>query len=1234
MKVKSSKSPLCKRHETCFTTTSNIDKSKVNYLKDKITCKLSPTMGKRSTSPKLRVVKKVTTSPDLKNRISSTLTTSKDAKTSARKVESRTSISRSKSTDSVTKSRTRKSPINSSMESLNLMKVPTRTFGSEKKKFELNIKPPKLVKSPDLVSPTEVKKASQHLPTGTIYKKTIAPLSSTRTSTRSKEFLPVKVGISERGRTILKTSSPTSPKLKRTTPSPSTSTSSLLSPKLTKKKPIARTPVSSTTKLKKDTQKSKKEQINDEIRKDSKCSKGIQKLPITSSNSILNDIRRQKDAIESNQFFQHLFLRDLSPTPSNTSKCSWIVEKTNQLQRRRSSFPEPSISAMKVYLKNIRPVSDSKFISLDMATIRSRSASPRSVTFDDSAIVECKETPKRSSSLPAKLVFSQTTRPVSPIVHHKKFVSPPPSPKLCRSPSCRRIMQYKSQQKPPEYSFYMCPSLNHSTTSLDSLRSEDYYKYLNDSKFKDLNHFYSEIEKVGQLEKAFNVKPRKKSESEIIDFDRWKEVRTRERAEQELLYLYDKIKQEERDKGFLYIPKDVNRYRWKKERDFGLRIKEKSVDDIKEEFEKIKLEESDRENARRRELAFLKDTYKPLWRGFSVANIANSIGGDKRSHSEGRAQTARQRLLESEKLLNHGIGSRIWSSLSMEQINILKKQLDEIYNDYPKNKTDYSIEVPKDKKTIYVPTLTVRRNSDSSDHIYKTPPLAKQANMTESDKKLMSYTLSKELLDKISKKRKDDKLSLPVVVGKEVLGAVAAAEAQIKIEEPKKPLVKTNALNNVKNASTSETESTDESTKTVICLDKTDDIKKKVEYFEHVKEKDTYVPTVYKPADTTEEIGDTNFYSLPATDEKSLHQSKSCQSLKEYFGEKELMKFATIPLSATRKQKFTPKKPELRSIDISPIRSELSMNTSNESLCRSRSISPYLLEKPVVKTGEVSRLRDKFEYIEDIYGSATLKRSRSESDLNTAYPNFNLGFVDSLRRKYEYPAHSGRGRSRTRRGGVVSPMFLRAEDRFMPHINIISKIASLYTRKGTKNGNKRHNKSIEELADILGCPIGEVEKLKEKFDSQEDISLMGHMYTSSPSIRELKDIAPYLTADWIAHRYPRFEDNTRSLSSPEHSIPSRDTYVVLRDKSRPKSASPPPKSKKSPSILKPVQKSRSTTDFIGNRKYDPKIHEPVARYQPNHDAARYRNGWSVYAKPTVSFKGVVFRLKDHVLEDR
>lgn len=1295
MKVKSEKSPICKRHETCFTTTSNIDKSKVNYLRDKISCKLSPVPGRRSTSPKIRVVKKITASPELKDRITSSVTTYKDPKTAVRKVQSKTNIhggmGRSKSSDSVRNlaklaSGSRNDPLIISNESLSSRdSSKSRTFGIEKKKFEYQLPTRKIDKSPDLLSPNEVKKAVQtsqrrSSPSSVTYKKSNAVLASTKYN-KTKDSLPIKVGFSDKAKAILK-NTPSLLKLpKRGSPCPSStsekskialsSLESLCSPKCsrkTDKSSAISSKMKSFYKEDRSNQKYRKQQINDEIankdrnnnrtKRDQTIQKGkkriddidrsrkLQNLSFEEfgSNITLEEIKRQKRAIESNHFFQHLLLRNINPTPSPSINNSWLIEKTNQLSRRRTPSSDPNVGAMKVYLKHTRPVSDSKFISLDMAN-RSRSASPKSVTFDSSSKCGNATVAKRSSSLPAKLIFSETSRPVSPVIVHRKLISPPPSPRPFRSPCSQKSFNPK-EKRPQEYNLYMCPSLNHSTTSLDSLKSEDFHKYIKEfvfppmkaEKFKDLNQFYTGIEKLGMLERTFSLKPRKKSENEIIDFDRWREVRTRERAEQELDFLYNQIKEREKEKGFLYLPKDVNKYRWKQEFDRGLRIKEKSVDDIKEEFERLKIEESDRESAKRRELAYLKDTYKPLWRGASVATMALSMV-ERRSQSEGRIKPNRLRNIdpETEQFLDTGIGSRIWSSLSMEQVNLLKEQLTEIYNIGPKKPTpNFSMTVPESNKASFVPTLTVRRNSDYSEQFHRPSIPITNNDLSEDDKKIISQTLSKELLEKLASQRKKSN----IMVGKEIMGAVAAVDANVKVptktsgQLPQKPLIKTDALNHtVKLVSASETESgsTDESTKTVIHIEKTEDVKKKVEYFEKANEMNVYTPTVHKPADETDDVEeDTTQYNEEDVEKNSkLFQSKSCQNIREFFGEKELIKFATVPLSATRRRKFTPKTPELRATEISPLRSEVSVNTSVDSLCRSRSLSPQK-KIALIKTGEVSRLKNKFEWLEDEYGNRTLRRSRSDSDLSKIWPHVTTGYVDNLRKLYEYPAHSGRGRSRQRRGGVVSPIFLRAEDRLMPHINIISKIANLYTKKGEKH-TKESRRSIEELAEILGCPVGEVERMKEKFNSQDDISLVGHMYTSSPSISELRDIAPYLAANWTAHRYPRYQDNTRSVSSPEQSVASRDISIVKRDQKVRKSVSPPhlklKSSSSASSILKPMQKLKQrSADFSQNRKYDPKMHEPIARYQPT-DEARYKNGWNVWSKPTVSFKGVVFRFK-------
>ncbi|XP_071055528.1 uncharacterized protein CA isoform X5 [Onthophagus taurus] len=956
-----------KRHETCFISNTNLNKNNnVKYLRDKITCKLTPSLKKKGET-KIKVTKTICTSPNVETK-HSTLKSKIKSNLNEQKVKKNKNLLKSKSLSSLDK---------------------------------------RLSKSPELLSPNEVKKADA------IQKQRI-----------KKNDLPIKVTISERGKEILKT------RKSCVSPTPSKkSSSSMESLKSTKKVPVKNVKLKKTTvttpqKLK----KSKKDELNGEI------SKQVNKK----SQITLEDIKNQKKCVETNSFFQNLFLKNQpiqkSETFTNTS--SWIVEKTKALQRRRSNVSEPSIGALKIYLNNRKPVSDSKFKQID--SIRSRSTSPKSVRFEnfDSNKSFYKE---RSVSLPPK-IFVPKLNPPETIYFSQTKTSPYSSNQSLKS-EIRKSYKTIHQKKLPrsrsadDKSYDLNQNLTSSIESICSKREyQDYVKDLIQSKrkserFKELNKFYSTIERLGELEKttlsSSDLRPRRKFEDEIIDYDRWKEVRLREKTEREINNIYKELKDVQKERDLLFLPKDVNK--WKNYYDSGLRIKEKSVDNIKENFEKLNFNES------------------------------NKINKINKNESD---------------LLTRGVGSRIWSSLSMEQVNTLKNQLKEIYqNGQPTKsiKPENYVDVPK--KININPNLTVRRNSESSPKIDKD-----SKSLTEIDKKNLSKSLSKEILN-----RQKNKL----VLAKETFGATVSApppsprtcysietsekDEDVFIVVPKKALIKTNAIDEIikKPSSNSETESTDDSTRTVLCLD-TKAVKEKVEYFEHVHEKDEFTPTIYKPAESFEP--------------KNL--SRSCQDFKELFGESESAK---------------------------------SMNKS-----RNVSPNPELYYLSLAKSGDVKKLKTKFDLI---------RRCNSDSEVHKSFkeiivPGLKLGEVDNLRRKYEYPHLAGRGRSRIRRGGVISPIFLKAEDRYMPHINIISKIASLYPKK-----IKDDQKSIEELAEILGISVGEVEKVKQKFNSPDRMSLLGHMFTSSPNLNELKDIAPYLTASWTAHKFPRKEDNDLLLSN-------------------------------------------------------------------------------------------------------
>lgn len=991
------------------------------------------------------------------------------------------------------------------------------------------------------------------------------------------------------------------------------------------------------------------------------------------------DIAKTKDIVQSESFFQHLFLRDItSPTPSVASKSSWISEKSRIFEGDFSKpfNKEPTLAAIKVYLSHRKPVSESKFKTLDREIMRSRSVSPsirNFVQFDSISEVSNEDIAerdlklKRSSSLPASRIMFTEPRSLSPEKLSGRQMSP------IRSPSLRRIQGRALSSASSEGTKrvavrarsageadamkkeYDGNSLYQSTASLSQISdTSDYKSYITDmrhmsrksDRFKELNHFYSSLERLGHLERTFSstdLRPRRKNEDEIIDYDRWRQVRTRERAESEFNSLYRKLKLEQKEKDLLFRTRDVENYKWNRSRESGLRVKEKSVENIKELFESFKEKDYNKDMADCKSALHTKDTYKPLWRGDSVLNLATKMV-EKRSQSESRVLSAKQRLLYSERQLTKEIGSRLWSSLSMEQINAIRNQLADIYSKAPPKRQpiDHSIEVSPVIKRERLNNLVVRRNSDidlkgkvvkpirqeKSSSISKLPT---EPQLSEIDKKRLSQTLSQEVRDKIAKKykttmsvilkkvenKKDKKEAIEKPCYKTKVTRTPhvcevsrdkckrhnhqsldenANDRNLKSQESLSETEMSKALvKRVPSLSETESASSDTSVSTAIFLGKKDNIEHKIEYFETGAGIESYVPTVYKPAD------DNNFETPPdSPKDKKLSQitSQSYTDLKELFGEKELMKFATIPLSASRK--VFPKDPKLLTELTSPVIKR-----------KCRSLSPdtekyWLAYLAYIKRGDVRNLAKKFEHLKDFYSNrATVPYRHCASDPELArsdkYNQF--GDVFWLASQYE---NLGRGRSKIRRSGALSPIpkhVLKAEDRYMPHINIISKLASLYPKKSLDNKPL----TVEDWAKSLGCPVGEVEKLRDKFDSPtREMSLLGHMFTSSPNLHELRDVAPYLAGPWVAHRFPKKEDNARSLSAPDET----GRTIMKRSSRRPKSASPLRSSVNLASILK-----SDSLDRFANQSYDPSIHQPVYRYEPN---ARERS-WS--PKHSVKFKG-------------
>lgn len=1080
--------------------------------------------------------------------------------------------------------------------------------------------------------------------------------------------------------------------------------------------------------------------------------------------SINECIVDRNHSLGSDHFFQNLFCRDLSPDqvqslnygPPRTSvqQKALLWDTWPKQKQTPPSSSTASTRAPNVYLSQKRAVSGSKFKTMENERLRqSRSLSPQRIIrgpkcvyydhvskyeeqlTDDEPDCDVEATSlnyryeERSRSEPRSRTYLHEIRNENGISTicgstHKERSDKPERPftptKEIRSPSCRRIQSFKQSRPAPRSHSLHTPNRYHSLDSRLRSRSAcpvDNEKYESHAelcshqraeKFKDLNRFYSNVERVGQLERATSstdVRPIRR-EDELIDFDVWKQVRGHERAERELNSLVGHLKKEEKEKDFLFRPKYAEDLKWDQRCDRGLRIKEKSVENLKEIFiEKANQNELDIQ--KREHIEASKDTYKPLWRGNSVVDLASSMVtkyNPKITRTTSLKEGPERRL---------GLSTKLISTLSKEQVSKIKNQLSEIYcNKTGQKHEEFIINVTEEHTTTAPSSLIVRSNSLVNENELLKPVLrrqqarlqnnikaesigavhearvsrsveryeskTKQPPLTEDEKKKLLQQLGQEIRDKLQERR--DKVLQP----KETRGAIAAETAALppskdpiptktvqfvdknhvnlltpharitieaKLEAKLKKPARSSKINRSEPVSlitlTDEPATSEPAKGNSAESDTVDHVKEKIVYFEKKRDEEPEKTVYHAREDSSPDEDEVmrvveenikvrqqeNKRTKERVPLQSQGRSSSVTDFKEIFGEKEV---------ARNLIEFRTPSPERRTIGRSQTQSPkpcASNSTSVESVFRSRSISPIVYDARNFRphwqhipnnTGEVLKIKNKFEsltYRPARYNAVAFfptRRIHSDPDLNKVTRHISptkvlvkdheSGDVSWITHKFETKNSASRSRSRDRK--VISPIQkvpLRKDDRLMPHIDIISKTASLKQEINRKSPT-RHLPTVTH---------GEVEKIRNKFESlsPDRLSLIGQMYTSSPDIRELKDITNHLTASWVAHKYPKPRDNARSPTSPETG--PEDETVKKKSVYRPSSTSPP-RSRDFSSILKPLY------DVFSDNDYDPKKHRPTHRYTPDKKniAAEYlwrRIKRAASLKPSVKFQGLAIQ---------
>uniref|UniRef100_A0A182SV51 Uncharacterized protein n=1 Tax=Anopheles maculatus TaxID=74869 RepID=A0A182SV51_9DIPT len=486
------------------------------------------------------------------------------------------------------------------------------------------------------------------------------------------------------------------------------------------------------------------------------------------------------------------------------------------------------------------------------------------------------------------------------------------------------------------------------------------------------------------------------------------------------------------------------------------------------------------------------------------------------------------------------------------------------------------------------------------------------------DREALSRTLCQELKDKILEKHhtlpsigKKKKHSRPTILSTETCHFLSL-DSSLKKASESKPSVQSSRNVTPRKENEKEFEvivrkepsksycdtesiSSETSNKTVIFRSQSmtqavdippvEDIKTKIKYFEEKQAVDeTPTVTIYH---AREDSSLSENESGPHRDEdnsKTIASKGACSSmitlsqsftdLKDLFGEKRSVSCSAYTGSSSQDSKRASAR------KLSPKRFTL----------RSRSTTPDYAT--CIQTGEVKKIKDKFESLDvNIWRqsadtSASPERQyQSDSELNrhpagenektandsaakrqckpatgsTIVRHHESGDVSRITHKYEVQSERARTR-KSRKERVISPIPknpFRKDDRFMPHINVISKTASLKREmKPTRTSHTHPPAASKQPAVVLqstqlpnvstgsnrrsaSSGSEEFDKLKSKFESGEQLSLVGKMYTSVPDIRELKDISGYLSGAWIAHQFPRPTDNARSLAAPDQSPPGK-----------------------------------------------------------------------------------------------
>ena len=397
-------------------------------------------------------------------------------------------------------------------------------------------------------------------------------------------------------------------------------------------------------------------------------------------------------------FFKKLLIHDDEP---DGSKKSHLTTEERKSRPRKCKSPVTPLSkpSLNAYLKEKKVVSDSKFKKEIYQSPTGRNLPPGVILgqqfFEnrskfESGMTPVAKFPRSFSNLERRTAQTQdaSAKEQNESSEHVQLPS--------RSVSA---MSHRSVSLPRPASAFS----HHSEQSL--IDHEEYKNYMlemihstqKNARFQQLQSYYNILDRAKQLEKkSSSMEIHKLRSDEVIDFETWRKLRQKEKAKDELHMLMKNLRQAQKERQFHFCPKEIEDVRWKG--DIRLRGRDKSVENLRNHF--ALMAGQDKENKNRQEINEQKDMYLPLWRAKSVTSVANKMQQNQKQTSSKSSvgKLGENKFTTFPQVRSGKLPGRSRSSLTNQQVNILKDQLKGIYETGPGSKPSISSSLTSSEK--------------------------------------------------------------------------------------------------------------------------------------------------------------------------------------------------------------------------------------------------------------------------------------------------------------------------------------------------------------------------------------------------------------------------------------------------------------------------------------------------------------------------------------------------------